>query len=300
LPCKVLTFTSGLFKFTDMNVNTKKATPSQGDAVPAELTFSFEKNNLRTIVMDDQPWFVAKDVCDALGIKDSTTATRSLDEDEKGAQTLRTLGGVQKVAIVNESGLYNLIFRSNKTEAKTFRKWVTAEVLPAIRKHGGYIAPNAQPHSQQPPKGIPMYGTYTEGEPFVSKLGDISTFSIIRNGVQYTQLSKVARHIGYEAGFSRQRINPEYLTAHQLGGAEHYFISLAGIEQMLGFTRFNVPHYKISAIYKDVFGHPAPSTDPYVYKYTAPQMLDIMRELNRKPVRKTIVAEMLFKGGTHV
>lgn len=89
---------------------------------------------------DGALWFVAKDICKALGFTRTSDATRYLDEDEKGALILRTLGGRQTVTTISESGLYNLIMRSSKPNAKLMRRWVTSAVLPSIRKHGGYIA----------------------------------------------------------------------------------------------------------------------------------------------------------------
>lgn len=89
--------------------------------------------------MNGQAWFVAGDVCKALGIRNVSDALSRLDDDEKGVGNTDTLGGIQQVATVNESGLYTLIFRSRKEGAKRFKKWVTSHVLPSIRKHGGYI-----------------------------------------------------------------------------------------------------------------------------------------------------------------
>lgn len=90
-------------------------------------------------MIDGEPWFVAKDVCAALGIVRVDSALRKLDDDEKGTHTVSTLGGAQVVSIVSESGLYGLIFQSRKPSARAFRKWITREVLPSIRQHGGYI-----------------------------------------------------------------------------------------------------------------------------------------------------------------
>lgn len=106
-----------------------------------EKVFTFNENNkpIRVELVDGNPWFVAKDVCDALGIEKYRDALGRLDDDEKGCPvTVDTLGGPQKMSAVNESGLYNLIFQSRKPEAKKFRKWVTGEVLPSIRKTGRY------------------------------------------------------------------------------------------------------------------------------------------------------------------
>ncbi|WP_349569479.1 BRO-N domain-containing protein [Azotobacter salinestris] len=102
------------------------------------IPFRFESHEVRTLLIDDQPWFVASDVSSALEYRDADKLARLLDDDEKGTQIVGTLGGEQKMLVINESGLYSAILRSRKAEAKRFKKWVTAEVLPAIRKHGRY------------------------------------------------------------------------------------------------------------------------------------------------------------------
>lgn len=105
-------------------------------------TFTYNSNEVRTVERNGEPWFVLKDVCEVLGM-DSTQLKKvadRLEEDEKGRTQITTPGGAQESWIINESGLYNVILRSDKPEAKPFRKWVTSEVLPSIRKNGGYIA----------------------------------------------------------------------------------------------------------------------------------------------------------------
>lgn len=86
-------------------------------------------------------WFVAKDVAESLGYRDAHDMCRNLDADEKGTQIVRTLGGVQEMTVINESGLYSSIMRSRKEEARVFRKWVTSDVLPSIRRTGAYQIP---------------------------------------------------------------------------------------------------------------------------------------------------------------
>jgi prophage antirepressor-like protein len=103
-------------------------------------SFDFNAKQVRVVSRDGSPWFVAKDVCDVLGISKYRDATARLDEDERGSVLLDTLGGQQRVSAVSESGLYALIFQSRKAEAKAFRKWVTATVLPAVRKTGSYVS----------------------------------------------------------------------------------------------------------------------------------------------------------------
>ena len=100
--------------------------------------FRYQGNEVRTVEINGEPWFVLKDVCAVLGIGNSRMVFDRLDSDEKGVSQIDTPGGLQNVNIVNESGLYNVILRSDKSEAKLFRKWVTSEVLPSIRKTGGY------------------------------------------------------------------------------------------------------------------------------------------------------------------
>ena len=97
-----------------------------------------EFGEVRTVLIGDDVWFIAKDVAIILGYFDTQAMTRRLDDDEKGMQKIHTLGGDQNMSIINESGLYNTIIGSTKPEARRFRKWVTAEVLPSIRKHGLY------------------------------------------------------------------------------------------------------------------------------------------------------------------
>jgi len=117
------------------------------------LTFSFSTQALRVVMIDGEPWFVAADVCEALSIGNVSLAVNGradrtdggLDDDEKGVATVNTPSGEQQMLTVNESGLYALIFKSRKPEAKKFKKWVTAEVLPAIRKTGRYEAQPQQP-----------------------------------------------------------------------------------------------------------------------------------------------------------
>lgn len=95
---------------------------------------------VRVVQRDGEPWFVAADVCKALEIGNSRQAIVRLDDDEKGVISTDTLGGQQQVNIVNEPGLYTLVLGSRKPEAKLFKRWITHEVIPAIRKTGGYIA----------------------------------------------------------------------------------------------------------------------------------------------------------------
>jgi prophage antirepressor-like protein len=105
-----------------------------------ELTvFDYNNSKVRTVMVNGEPWFVLKDVCDILEIGNAADVSRRLDNDEKGVDSIDTLGGKQKITIISESGLYKVILRSDKPEANRLMRFVTHEVLPSIRKHGGYL-----------------------------------------------------------------------------------------------------------------------------------------------------------------
>ena len=101
-------------------------------------SFNFNQNQIQVINKNGEAWFIASEVAAMLGYRDSYNMTRILDNDEKGTHNVSTLGGNQDVSVINESGFYHAAFKSRKPEVKPFRKWVTSEVLPTIRKTGGY------------------------------------------------------------------------------------------------------------------------------------------------------------------
>ena len=104
--------------------------------------FGFGDALVRVVDVGGETWWVAKDVCACLGLTETHKAVGRLDEDEKGRNSIPTLGGEQEVLVVSESGLYSLVLSSKKPEARAFKRWVTGEVLPQIRKTGSY----GQPH----------------------------------------------------------------------------------------------------------------------------------------------------------
>ncbi len=96
--------------------------------------------NVRIVMKGQEPWFVAKDVCECLAISKHRDAISRLDADERGSLKVDTLGGKQEMATVNEYGLYSLVLSSRKPEAKEFKRWITHDVIPQIRKTGQYVA----------------------------------------------------------------------------------------------------------------------------------------------------------------
>lgn len=99
--------------------------------------FNYEGHQVRTLIRNDEPWFVAKDVCEVLEV--DITQTRRLSEKQKGLHSIQTLGGKQEMTVINEAGVYKLVFTSRKPEAEKFTDWIVEDVLPSIRKYGGYL-----------------------------------------------------------------------------------------------------------------------------------------------------------------
>lgn len=109
-----------------------------------------EFGQIRTLTIDNEPWFVGKDVADALGYSNTRDAlSKHVDDEDKGVANCDTLGGTQEMVIINESGLYSLIMSSKLPSAKKFKRWVTSEVLPSIRKTGSYLINNNHELTQE-------------------------------------------------------------------------------------------------------------------------------------------------------
>lgn len=112
---------------------------------------------VRSILIDGDPWFVAADVCKALELEKTNRALSRLDDDEKGAHSVSTPGGRQRMSIISESGLYSLILGSRKPEARAFKRWITHEVIPSIRKHGAYMTDSLLDALEAHPEAVPEY-----------------------------------------------------------------------------------------------------------------------------------------------
>lgn len=118
------------------------------------IPFDFEEQAVRVVMRDDDPWFVAADVCRVLELGNPSQALTRLDEDE--FTLITNEGNHRPTNVINESGLYALVLTSRKEQAKRFRKWITAEVLPAIRKHGRYELQLPEPSTTGDIAGVPI------------------------------------------------------------------------------------------------------------------------------------------------
>lgn len=196
-----------------------------------------ESTPIRVQVINNEPWFVAKDVCDVLGLSNSRKATAALDADERkdGVTISDTVGRTNYATVVNESGLYHLIFQSRKPEAKKFRKWVTSEVLPAIRQTGRYETIKSR-----------MAGNFLDlrdipYESFKFMGGEVRM--VESEGVKWYSINDVFRCIGSrtESTQSVRRLNAKRDLARkiQLFGMTHpgWFTTLLGVRLLLSASK---------------------------------------------------------------
>lgn len=191
--------------------------------------FKYENNDVRTVEMNGEPWFVLKDVCGVLGLSNHKVTAQRLDRDEV-SQTYLTdsIGRKQEITVINESGLYSVILRSDKPEAKPFRKWVTSEVLPSIRKNGGYIAGQEQmtPEELMAKALLVANKTLAERDARISELTVQNT--IMQPKAEYfdelvdrntlTNFRETAKELGIsEKAFIRFLIDKKYIFRNQRG-----------------------------------------------------------------------------------
>ncbi len=163
------------------------------------ITAQFQNNTIRIINKNNQAWFVAKDVCTVLGLQNNRDAMNELEEIEKGVAISDTLGRQQKMTIISESGLYALIFKSRKPQAKSFRIWVTCQVLPQINKTGSFSTTNKISTTQQNIKQCLRIGDITQ---LSLKTGlHVNTIARAINGKTKQSLANI-----YLTELSKQRI----------------------------------------------------------------------------------------------
>ena len=177
--------------------------------------FKYEEHEVRTILVDSEPWWVLKDICDVLGLGSPHKVAERLDDDEKGRNQIPTLGGTQEMVIINESGLYNVILRSDKPNAKAFRKWVTSEVLPSIRKRGIYATAETVEAMLNDPDTVIVLLTELKAERekrarLENRIGEMRPKEIFADAVSASkttilvgELAKILKQNGVEMGQNR-------------------------------------------------------------------------------------------------
>lgn len=178
--------------------------------------FNFNGQQVRTVTINDEPYFVGKDVATILGYSNTRDAlSHHVDDEDKGVAKLDTLGGRQNQTIINESGLYSLILSSKMPQAKEFKHWVTSEVLPAIRKHGAYMTPQTIEKALLNPDTIINLATQlkkeqeqrkqlqVENEQMKPKALFADAVSTSNSSILIGQLAKILRQNGVNIGQNR-------------------------------------------------------------------------------------------------
>lgn len=137
-----------------------------------------EFGQIRTTTINNEPWFVGRDVAMALGYKNVNDAmSKHVDDEDKGVAKCDTLGGTQEMTVINESGVYSLILSSKLPTARKFKHWVTSEVLPAIRKHGGYLTPEKVEEALLNPDTLIRLATELKEERALRKAAELDAAS---------------------------------------------------------------------------------------------------------------------------
>lgn len=177
--------------------------------------FTYEDHTVRVVTIDGEPWFVLADLCKVLDLAKPSRVAMRIADDMKGAHLMSTPGGDQEMTIVSEAGMYEVIIRSDKPEAAAFRRWVTSEVLPSIRKHGGYLTDQKIEDILDSPDTIIQLATKLKSErakrAALEKQAAIDTpkarfadaVSASHTSILIGDLAKLLRQNGYEIGQNR-------------------------------------------------------------------------------------------------
>ena len=177
-----------------------------------------EFGRVRTLVIDGEPWFVGKDVAEILGYSNTRKALADhVDEEDKGVTKCDTLGGVQDLTVINESGLYGLILSSKMPNAKKFKHWVTCEVLPAIRKHGIYATDNVIDNIlNNPDFGIQLLTKLKEER--VARVEAERRNAILMHVNKTYTVTEIAKELGLKSAIQLNKILADKKIQYQVNG----------------------------------------------------------------------------------
>lgn len=197
------------------------------------IPFQFNTHEVRTLSVDGDIRFVATDVAQALEYRNASDMVRCIDPEDKGYAEVRTPSGTQKMLVINESGIYAATFRSKKPSAKPFRRWVTADVLPSIRRTGGYTAPQAPAQPQglfQTPEHYQAERARLEAE-----LEKLAATPIALTAEQYNQLTGERIRVGKK----------DYLVAEMVNIFDHYGIPRKVAEAISGLNNNTIRQHAL-------------------------------------------------------
>lgn len=162
------------------------------------IPFQYGSSAVRTIIIGDEPWFVLADLCKVLEIRNARDVAARLADDQKGVAPIDTPGGLQKLTIVNESGMYEVVIRSDKPDAVNFRRWLTGTVLPEIRKTGSFGAPLALTDEEIVHQALQI--TVRKVKELESKIADdapkVDAYNLFMDGDGTYSIGSVAKMLG--------------------------------------------------------------------------------------------------------
>lgn len=211
------------------------------------LVHRYHDSDIRIVLRGGEPWFVAKDVCDVLEVGNSRDAVARLDEDEKGVGTIDTPGGPQEMAVVNEPGLYALVMTSRKPEAKAFRRWVTHEVLPSIRRTGVYAAPMAIEDLiiLQAQSVKELKATVSRLEEAVQtvhhRVDTLDRLDVAGDGRQ--RLCRMVSRYAFDHGYSHRKAWGDFVQAYNTAFRTNLKLLLLNHRARMGSRAMSVPEY---------------------------------------------------------
>lgn len=199
-------------------------TPPPVGLVPQ--TFDFAGFTLRAVMHEGQVWFIAQDVCGVLTLGNVTATLRRLDADEKGFITILSSAGPFEVAAVTESGLYTLILTSRKPEARTFRRWVTGEVIPSIRATGSYGQAPALPDFSNPAAAARAWADEYEGKQLaLAQVAELApkaeVYDQLLDATGLKLLDEVAKELGWVPQKFRDQLYADRVLMHRAQHGEH-------------------------------------------------------------------------------
>lgn len=209
------------------------------------FVFNASNQQVRTVILNNEPYFVVKDVCAILDISNHIDALSRLDDDEKGRSVIPTQFGAKETNLVNESGLYHLIFQSRKPEAKAFRKWVTAEVLPTLRRTGRYeVASKPKRWSQRYER--PKEFLDLRSEPYEQKmLNGYAVRVVIHEDVEWYSVADILRSMqvgtsAFQTAASLNASDRELARKIHIFGNTHpsWFTTITGLRLIMSGSRY--------------------------------------------------------------
>lgn len=222
--------------------------------------FKFEGQEVRTVLKDDEVWFVGKDVCNVLGYTNHRKALSDhVYQEDKGVTSCDTLGGTQQMTIINESGLYALIFGSRLESAQRFKHWVTSEVLPSVRKHGAYMTDQVLEKTLQDPDF--MIGLLTQLKDEREKRAQLE----VKSKQQEQQIAEMKPKADYvdnilKSGKSLtvKQISADYgMTSHAMNKLLHDLgVQYKQSGQWFLYKKYLSSGYTKSETYVDKYGYP--------------------------------------------